>query len=216
MCLEDQTISSYLDNELSDPWRAQVEEHISWCPACQKRFDQLKELKQKTQDAVLNEENIARSQDRVSRYLENNILNSRKRTLKHTVKGLTSKKFFWPSLAAAITFCFCLIIFQPEGKISQSIAPDMNMPVTLNLDNVTPVRLSDNYTTTETLSKYSLEEILQYLDSSGFDVTLTTKALAPIKEPETEPFRISPTMTFGQGPYWDIRNFLRLQEILSR
>lgn len=216
MCLEDQIITSYLDNELTEPWKAQLEEHIFWCPACQKRVEQLKKLKQITQDAALEDEEITRSQDRVFRFLEKNILNSKKRTLKHKAKGLLSKKFFWPSFAAVLTFCFCLIIFQPSGKFNQSITPDISNSTALNLDNITPVRLSDNYTTIEALSNYSLEEILQYLDSAGFDVTLTTKALTPIQESETEPFKLSPTLGLGQGPIWDMANFIKLQKILSR
>lgn len=218
MCLDDQIITSYLDNELSEPWKAQFEEHISWCPACKQRVEQLQELKRRTQSAVLEDSTIKVSQDRVSKYLEKNILNSKRRTFKHLVKGLPAKKPFWPMLAAAITFCFCLIVFPPQAK--NPVLMETVAPLTLDLENITQVRLSDNYTTSSTLSNYSLEEILQYLDSSGYDVQVSVKGLAPAIPVNPSPvvfdsFVISPSMSLEASPLWSMVDFSELQKFMS-
>lgn len=216
MCLDDQIITSYLDDELTKPWKAQFEEHISWCPVCQQRVEQLKALKQKTQEAVLEDSAIARSQDRVSKYLEKNILTSKRRTFKHMIKSLPSKKAFWPMLAAAITFCFCLIIFPDKAITGNSVLSETAAPISLNLDNITPVRLSDNYTTSSALSNYSLEEILQYLDDSGYEVNISVKSIAPIEPaPVFDSYVITPNMSFDKVPFWTMTDFSELQKIIS-
>ena len=46
MCIDDGLLSSYLDGELGEPYRSQVEEHLSYCTACQSRLEKLKKLDQ--------------------------------------------------------------------------------------------------------------------------------------------------------------------------
>ncbi|MGD8113841.1 MAG: anti-sigma factor family protein, partial [Sphaerochaetaceae bacterium] len=41
MCLDDQILNTYLDGELVEPWKTQVEEHLKYCTACSSRFRQL-------------------------------------------------------------------------------------------------------------------------------------------------------------------------------
>ena len=52
------------------------------------------------------------------------------------------------------------------------------------MENITPVRLSDNYTTNETLERYSLDDILKYLDEKGYDVSIKVKSIKPLDEGE--------------------------------
>ncbi len=198
MCLDDQILSSYIDGELSEPWKNQIAEHLEWCESCKARFDRLNQIHNLTQDAVLEDENIGLSQSRVMKYLNNNVLNNPKHTFWQKVKGLFRNKVFLPAFTAVASFCFCLIIFSSPDKVTQ-ISPETTTPL-LSIDNVTQVRSTDNYTTSNALNKYSLEEIIQYLDSEGYDVTVTYKPLIGLNleeevhktvEPSYVPYSIS-------------------------
>ena len=194
MHLDDQIISSYLDNEVSSPWKEQLEEHIEWCPACQKQLEEARHLKNIINNAVLPQESIEASQKRVLNYIEKNILKKKKASLRTVITKPVFKRIFWPVLSAAMTFCFCLIIFSP-GQ-SSSLIQKTPENISLSIESITPVRASDNYTTGKSLSDYSLEDIMQYLDKKGYDVNISTKGIKPLAEPE-----IGTTKIFmGTGP----------------
>ena len=59
MCLDDQILSTYLDNELSEPWKSQVEEHLGNCPSCRTRFQNLMKISDTVRAAGLTDEEIA-------------------------------------------------------------------------------------------------------------------------------------------------------------
>ena len=195
MHLDDQIISSYLDNEVSSPWKEQLEEHIEWCPACQKQLEEARHLKTVINNAVLPQENIEASQKRVFSYIEKNILKKKKAPFKAIIVKPSFKKVFWPVLSAAVTFCFCLIIFNPGQSLNLIQKTPEN--ISLSIESITPIRASDNYTTGKSLNDYSLEDIIQYLDKEGYDVSISTKGIKPlVKEPE-----VGTTKVFmGTGP----------------
>ena len=116
------------------------------------------------------------------------------------------KKVFWPVLSAAVTFCFCMIIFTPFSN--SAVIPAQIEAPSLSISNITPVRSSDNYTTGKSLSDYSLEDILQYLDKEGYDISISPKAIQPIAVEEPE---IGTTKIFlGTGPnafLWNQQEF---------
>lgn len=182
MHLDDQILNIYIDNELSDPWKAQVEEHLEWCEACKKRLEELKNLHELTQKAELDEEDIKSRQDRVLRYMDKNIINKKRFSLKRLFHKIP-KAVFYPALTACLTFCFCLIIFNSPEK-QKELLPTIDTPVNLSIESITPVRTTDNYTTIETLNKYSLDDILKYLDGKGYDVEIRVKSLTPISTGE--------------------------------
>ena len=72
MCVDDQLLNTYLDNELLEPWKTQVEEHLSYCNACKLRLSQLEEIQSRLASATLSDEEIAPSMERVLTYFEKN------------------------------------------------------------------------------------------------------------------------------------------------
>jgi len=179
MCVDDQILSSYIDGELSDPWKAQIEEHLEWCDACRLRYNAIRGLHEKVEESVISDDSIGLSQNRVMRYLNANVLNKEKHTWLQKLHKIVSKKILLPICSAAVTFCFCLIFLNPSGKVND--LPVVTESPSLIIDNIVPVRLSDNYTTSQSIENYSLEEIIRYLDESGYDVTIRSKSIQPIK-----------------------------------
>jgi len=180
MCVDDQILSSYIDGELSEPWRTQVEEHLDWCEACKSRYETIKAVHDKMEESVLDDSSIGYSQNRVMRYLNANVLNKPKHTWLQKLHKIVSKKVLLPICSASLTFCFCLIIFNSPEKVNE-IAPIETAP-SLAIENITPVRLTDNYTTSETLEKYSIDDILKYLDEKGYDVSISVKSIKPLND----------------------------------
>lgn len=178
MCLDDQMLSSYLDGELEEPWKSQVEAHLDWCKACQVRLENLKNLENKVKDASLSQSEIETRKERVMALLDKNVLNKTSHTWWGKLKDFVKSHVFVPiGATAAATFCVCLILFTPSVK--GDTIPYIQGPF-MNINDITPVRASDNYTTEKSLSSYSLEDILKYLDSMGYDVQLRLKNIIPI------------------------------------
>lgn len=198
MCLDDQILSEYMDGELSEPWRSQIGEHLDWCPACKKRYDELLSIKTRMTEAMLDDESIETRQERVLKYMTNNVFHKKKRfsTWIENLIHIPLKRILVPVASACAAFCFCLIFFGPVSK-TQEVIPDRIQP-SLSIENVTPVRLTDNYTTNETLDKYSLDDILKYLDESGYNVSISVKSINPIETGEVikNDYNLLPTLKF--------------------
>ena len=178
MCVDDQLLSAYIDGELSEPWKSQINEHVEWCEACKKRLGDMRGLHTIVHNAMLDDESVGYSQNRVMKYLNSNVLNKEKHTWKQKVHNFVSKKVLLPICTAVLSFCFCLIIFTSPDKMKE-IAPT-DAVSSLTIENITPVRLTDNYTTIQSLSNYSLEDIMEYLDAMGYDVSISMKGISPI------------------------------------
>lgn len=177
MCLDDQILSCYVDGELEEPWKSQVEEHLVWCNSCSKRLEELKSLHKIVNDAVLSDNVIDNSKERVSIFLEKNVLHKKSISIKQKISNFFRNRIVVPALSVCVTFCVCLFIFNQKepSKIMSPIVPSA-----VNMENIVPVRASDNYSTSQSLKNYSLEEIIKYLDSCGYDVSIKLKVIEPI------------------------------------
>lgn len=179
MCLDDQILNTYLDGELKEPWKSQVEEHLSYCKICSKKYESLKKLSQTVKSAELTQEEIQSHQDRVLAMIEKNHIK------KHKKVTLFSKKFSIGipqimSVAAAFVIVFVGALNMGSSRVSNVIdLPEVNS--TIDVSNITPVRASDNNATTKTLENYSLEDILKNLDARGYDVDIRLKSIQPIQ-----------------------------------
>ena len=70
MCLDDQILNTYLDNELTEPWKSQVEEHLSYCSSCRTRYQNLLKISDAVKSAELTSDEIQPHQDRVLSMIE--------------------------------------------------------------------------------------------------------------------------------------------------
>ena len=61
---------------------------------------------------------------------------------------------------------------------STILLPDVN--TTIDLNNITQTRSSDNAATSKSLENYSLDEILKNLDARGYDVDIRLKSIQPL------------------------------------
>lgn len=201
MCPDEQLLSTYLDGELKEPWLSQVLEHLEWCPVCQQSLKDLKVIKEATKKSSLEDSKIEAAKERTLKFMDKNILNKDKKSLKRKLFDITKKKIFWPLVSAAATFCFCLIILNPASKKS-NIIPYPDVTSILELDNIVPVRATDNYTTSTTLKDYSLEDIIKYLDESGYEVVLRNKRIEPL-----DTSRAIPEFVFFNPPLKSYNSF---------
>ncbi len=184
MCLDDQILNTYLDGELAEPWKTQVEEHLSYCPACRARFEQLQKLHEVISEAVLTDEEIAPHQAKVLSFIEHNYLDKHKkisffrRKLKVGIPTMITA-----AAAFVVVFIGAFVLFGTSGEQTAEIIPGM----TMNVDsaNIMQVRASDNIAASRTLDNYSLEEILKYLDGRGYDVDVRLKGITPLDQDPT-------------------------------
>jgi len=178
MCLDDQILSTYLDDELSEPWKSQVEEHLSYCPSCRARYQKLTKLRNTVKAAVLTDDEIAPRQERVLSMIEKNYLNKKtKQSFWKKHFRVSSPQLIGVAAAFVVVFIGSWSIF--GGNKNDAIPlPELN--TTIDLKNITPVRSTDNATTSKSLESYSLEEILKNLDARGYDVDIRLKSIQPL------------------------------------
>ena len=175
MCLDDQILNTYLDNELAEPWKSQVEEHLSYCSACKERFEQLKALKQTLQSAALSDEEIAPRQENVLRMISNTRFNTKRASFLRRQFKISIPAF--ATIAAAFVFVFVgAILHINNGSGNDFIPAAMDSAV-----DETNVSLVSDAGSAKTIYEYSpsLEEVLDYLDSLGYTVSVTKKGVEP-------------------------------------
>lgn len=178
MCLDDQILNTYLDNELVEPWKTQVEEHLKYCSACNTRFEQLKAVHTMLVSSRLTEEKVEAAGNKIYTFMENKYLKK-----EHKVKFL-SRDFHLktPALlgfAAAFVLIFigALAIRTPSLNESNVLIPTV---MSSESGSVTQVRATENLAASQILANLSLEEILSYLDAKGYEVDLKVKSVTPI------------------------------------
>ena len=181
MCLDDQILNTYLDNELTEPWKSQVEEHLSYCPSCRARYQNLLEISSAIRSSALTEEEIRPHQDRVLSMIEKNYLSkgkSKKSFLRRTFK-ISGPQLIGVAAAFVVVFVGSWAVLGNNGGSDGSIIlPDVN--TTIDLNSITQTRSSDNATTSKSLENYSLDEILKNLDARGYDVDIRLKSIQPL------------------------------------
>ncbi|MDD4083197.1 MAG: zf-HC2 domain-containing protein [Sphaerochaetaceae bacterium] len=181
MCLDDQILNTYLDGELSEPWKTQVEEHLSYCVACKERLNRLKNLKKMVCSAQLTDDEIAPRQEKVLSFMEKNYFNKKKPSLIH--KKIKVSFGGMLGVAAAFTLIFATVIWGGQGD-SQEFIPNTGINTDINENNVSMVSVREPQI--QTLDDYTLEEILTNLDDRGYTVDLHIKGVQPVEFDSTE------------------------------
>ena len=181
MCLDDQILNTYLDGELTEPWKSQVEEHLSYCSSCRTRYQNLLSIKGAMKNAELSDEEIQPRMDRVLSMIEKNYLSKNKKQsfLRRTFK-LTAPQLLGVAAAFVVVFVGSWAVFGGNGKNSDAI-PLPEVSTSIDADNITQLRSSDNATTAKSLESYSLDEIIKNLDARGYDVDIKVKSIQPLK-----------------------------------
>ncbi|MBO8436423.1 MAG: zf-HC2 domain-containing protein [Spirochaetes bacterium] len=177
MCIDSQMLSAYLDGELPEPYKTQVEEHLEHCPACRKHLCDMKDLDERIKAASFSDEILLRNKDKIFSLLDKKYFEKGKkisflrRRLEVSVPSLVTA-------AAAVVFIFIggFMFFGTSSDQTKDILPSFAMQA----DSSNVHYVSDN----DGLENYTLEEILQYLDSKGYNVDISIKGLQPL---ETEP-----------------------------
>ena len=180
MCLDDQILSTYLDGELTEPWKSQVEEHLSYCAGCRERYFKLQSLRDTVRSAVLTNEEIAPRQEKVLALIEKNKLSKKPTKVSFLKKhfNISAPQIIGVAAAFVVVFIGSWAVFGGNSKDNKIALPDVN--TTIDLKNITPVRSTDNATTSKSLESYSLDEILKNLDARGYDVDIKLKSIQPL------------------------------------
>ncbi|MDD3822853.1 MAG: hypothetical protein PHR90_00600 [Sphaerochaetaceae bacterium] len=190
MCLDDQILNTYLDGELTEPWKTQVEEHLNYCVACKTRFEQLRSLHAVVSGSRLEDETIAVHQNRVLQFIEKNYMEKR-----HKV-GFLHRDFRVKTpmlLTAAAAFVFVLVGALLLGPGKQADANEL-IPRVLPASegSLVQVRATEGLAASQVLESFPLEEILKYLDAKGYAVELRVKGIQPVGEAMMVPTEESP------------------------
>jgi len=185
MCLDDQILNTYLDGELTEPWKTQVEEHLNYCVACKTRFGQLRTLHAVVSGSRLEEQEIAPHKEKVFQFIEKNYMEKKNKI------GFLHKDFRIKTpmlLSAAAAFVFVLVGALLIGPSTQA-EPNGLIPrvVPATEGSVVQVRATEGLAASQVLENYPLEEILKYLDSRGYEVDLRVKGIQPMGEEPVEP-----------------------------
>ena len=178
MCIDSQMLSAYLDGELKEPYKAQVEEHLEHCAACRRHLEEMMALDRRIREADFPDELLLRSKDRIfglldSKYFQNGRkVSFMRRRLEISLPSLITA-------AAAVVFIIIggFIFFGAYPEQTEDILPSFQ----LQADPGSVHFVSDS----SSLDNFTLEEILQYLDSKGYNVDISIKGLQPL-ETETE------------------------------
>lgn len=176
MCLDDALLNSYIDGELQEPWKTQVEEHLSYCSGCQLRLNQLKQLVDTLQKSTVEEEQIAPRSDRVLKYFEENRFKAppKKSVFKKKIQVSLVPALLTSAAAVVVVFIGSFVLFGSNSKQTSEIMPEVMLPI--DSSKLQQVSVEEK----SSLSDYSLAEIVKYLDSKGYAVKLEVKSVSPI------------------------------------
>jgi len=177
MCVDDELLNTYLDGELQEPWRTQVEQHLGYCAACRGRLEQLKALDAKMRGASLGDAEIQSREEKVLSYFEKSRFGNRRVSFfRRKVQVRLVPALLTSAAAFVIVFIGAFVLFGTNSKQTEKILPGVAAPVdSANVRQVSDVKQ-------KTLDDYSLEQIVQYLDSKGYAVKLEVKAVSPIQQ----------------------------------
>ena len=175
MCIDLQMLSAYMDGELKEPYRTQVEEHLEHCAACRNLLENMKKLDEKIQKDIFSEEELNRNKDAIYKKLDAKCFGDDKQISFFRRKIQMSVPAAITAAAAAVfIFVGGFALFGSNTKETNDILP--SFAVNAESENV---RLVSQGKTS--LEDYTLEEILQYLDSKGYQVDISIKGLQPLE-----------------------------------
>jgi Putative zinc-finger len=181
MCLDDQVLSTYIDGELAEPWKTQVEEHLLHCSICKSRYNQLKDLGIEIKSARLREEEFSVQRERIWQYLEKNCVAVVKE--RFIEKRLSFKAPVFVAAAAALVIFFSAGIYfavNSNGDVIPEIPVASGQVDTETQNSIVSVRATDSAPAAMSLQDLTIEEILQLLDNRGFEVDLRLKSVEPL------------------------------------
>ncbi len=175
MCIDSQMLSAYLDNELNEPYKSQVEEHLEHCAACRKHLEEMKEIDEKVKSTAYPVSELERKKDAVFEMMDKKHFQKGKR-FDFLRKKVQVSLPMMVTAAAAIVFIFVggFMFFGTNPSQTDDILP--SFAVQAGENNVRFVSSKDS-----NLDNYTLEEILQYLDQKGYKVDISIKGLQPIE-----------------------------------
>lgn len=174
MCLDDQILNTYLDNELAEPWKSQVEEHLGYCSACKDRYKKLKELQRTIQEAALSQEEMEPRKENVLRMIENTCFKRKRIPFLRRQFRLSLPAFATVAAAFVCVFVGSIIYINKESN-------DFIPAAVENAIDESNVNLISNAGLKKTIDDYSLEEILSSLDKRGYSVDLKLKSVQPVE-----------------------------------
>jgi predicted anti-sigma-YlaC factor YlaD len=176
MCLDDALLNSYLDGELLEPWKTQVEEHLSYCNGCQMRLEQLRVLNEKMKSATIGDEAIALRADRVMTFFEKNRFDKpqKQNIFRRKVQLNLVPALITSAAAFVVVFIGSFVLFGTNNQQTSEILPEVMLPI--ESSQVQQVSNKQN----SSLDDFSLSEIIHYLDSQGYAVTLEVKTVDPL------------------------------------
>lgn len=174
MCIDLQMLSAYMDGELAEPYRTQVEEHLLHCATCRNLLHSMERLDKTIEADSFPEEELEKNKGAIFDKLDNKFFREKskvsifRRKIQMSIPQMIAT-------AAAVTFIFVggFVLFGSNAGQTNDILPSFN--VNAGAENV---RYVSN--TSDSLDNYSLEQILQYLDSKGYNVDISIKGLQPL------------------------------------
>ncbi len=176
MCIDAQMLSAYLDGELDEPYRTQAEEHLEHCNACKKRLDDMIALDQRLKTIQVPVVELSEKKDAIFEKLDKKYFQGGKKVnfLRRRIEMSLSSMV---TAAAAVVFIFIggFVFFGTNKSQTDDILP--SFAVQADSQNVRFVSSQSE----KSLDDYTLEEILQYLDSKGYQVDISIKGLKPIE-----------------------------------
>ncbi|MGH4037649.1 MAG: anti-sigma factor family protein [Sphaerochaeta sp.] len=178
MCLDDALLNSYLDGELLEPWKTQVEEHLSYCNGCQMRLEQLKDLNNKMKSATISDDEIQARADRVMTFFEKNRFDKPKKQniFRRKIQVNLIPALITSAAAFVVVFIGSFVLFGTNNQQTSEILPEVNLPIEASqVQQVSTEKKSS-------LDDFSLSQIIHYLDSQGYAVTLEVKTVNPLED----------------------------------
>lgn len=182
MCLDDQILNTYMDGELAEPWKTQVAEHLNYCPACSARYNQLRRLHGLVSGSRLSVDEMSPYKEKVLRFMENNYISKQKKISILHRDFRVGMPMMMATAAAFVVILAGVTLFNGKNPVAMGeIIPQVANPVA---GSIVQVRSTEGLASSKTLENYSLEEILQYLDSRGYQVDVRLKGIQPV-EPDS-------------------------------
>ncbi len=183
MCLDDQVLSSYIDGELQEPWKTQVEEHISHCKECRERYEEFARMDQTLFETRLRNDEFSMQQQRVWKYLEKTCMPAQPKKFRHKRIAFSAPAF--AAAAAALVLLLGANVFLLRGLGSSGSSGEFQIP-TLTAqsegnglingngaeDSLISVSARTHITSSIAPQELTVEELLVLLEQKGFEVEL--------------------------------------------
>ena len=175
MCIDGQLLSAYLDGELKEPYKTQVQEHLEHCEACRKQLANMAELDETVKATKTSDELLDRKKDMIFNTLDQKYFQSGKK-VNFFRRKIEMSLPAMITAAAAVVFIFIggFMFFGSNPSQTEDILP--SFLISADQQNVRYVSSGKG-----SVDDYTLEEIMQYLDSKGYNVNITMKGLQPIE-----------------------------------